>query len=400
MKNNGFTIVELMASIAILAIIITLGVCCVNVISEKILKSNYESKKSLIEIKASEYASDTGFLFTNVDNLVKLGYLSSDDKNDNVINPLNQESLNCRIVKIVNENDNLYATLTEEEECNNDSILQTNMHLGINILKTSDNSRVDNNTWINEDVILEAYFKDLNIVEDNIKKVIWRTNAFTDEKEVADGEDFRAKNKYLVSVSQIINSTYYVEIVLNDNTVYYAKTIVKVDKQAPVIYDDSIKVTLGDSLTSSDHKLKFAFTDSYGAGPSSYSVGLSPDCNVGIYEILENDKSSFEVPITAGNIYYICLKDKVGNYAEPKKVDLKDFKAPIINNIEDTLNLGKEDYEFRNNVYVDFGIFEGHVSCSPTISKKTGDYDVTCTAISKNGLSANTTFNVHHLKEE
>lgn len=138
MKKNGFTIVELLASITILAIIMTLGIVCVNIVSARILQSNYENKKSFIELKAAEYASDTGFLYTNVDNLVKEGYLSADDKNDNVVNPVTKESMNCFIVQIHNENDNLYGTLTEEEECNNDNILQTNMHLGINVIKESD----------------------------------------------------------------------------------------------------------------------------------------------------------------------------------------------------------------------------------------------------------------------
>lgn len=98
MEKNGFTIVELLASIAILAIIMTLGIICINIVSARILQSNYESKKSLIELKATEYASDTGFLYTNVENLVKEGYIVADDKNDQVLNPVTNESMNCLVV--------------------------------------------------------------------------------------------------------------------------------------------------------------------------------------------------------------------------------------------------------------------------------------------------------------
>lgn len=398
MKKNGFTIVELMASIIILAIITTLGVCCVNIVSTRIIKSNYESKKSLIEIKAAEYASDTGFLFTNVDNLVKLGYISADDKNDNVINPINQEPMNCLIVKIVNDDDNLYATLTEEKECDNDAILQTNMHLGINIFKESDNSKVENDTWVNENVLLEVYFKDLDINEDDVEKIIWKTNAFTNEKDVMNVSDFRAKNKFLIEASQIVNTTYYVEVVLKDKTVYYAKVIVKIDKQNPIVYEDEIKVTLEDALISRDNKLKVVVSDNNGSGISGYYIGDNPDCHSASYTSLSSDTTSFEVPVL-NSIYYICLKDNVGNYSEnvsAKIVDLVHFEAPTINNIADTLVLGSEDYDFKTNVEVDFGIFEGQVSCNPTISRKSGDYDVTCTAVSANGLASSTMFHVHH----
>lgn len=245
MKKNGFTIVELLATITILSIIMTLGTVCINIVSARILQSNYESKKSLIELKATEYASDTGFLYTNVENLVKEGYLSADDKNDQIINPVTNESMNCLVVQIHNENDNLYGTLTEEEECNNDNILQTNIHLGINVIKESDFFRT-NDIWTNENVTLEVYFKDLDVKENDVEKIIWETNAFKEEREVSN--DFRTKNKYFVDVSQITDTTYYVEVILKDKTKYYAKTTVKIDKQNPIVYEDEMKVSLKGTL--------------------------------------------------------------------------------------------------------------------------------------------------------
>lgn len=393
MKKNGFTIVELLASITILAIIMTLGIVCVNIVSARILQSNYENKKSFIELKAAEYASDTGFLYTNVDNLVKEGYLSADDKNDNVVNPVTKESMNCFIVQIHNENDNLYGTLTEEEECNNDNILQTNMHLGINVIKESDFFRV-NDIWTNENVTLEVYFKDLDVAESDVEKIIWETNAFKEERDVAN--DFRTKNKYFVDVSQVVDTTYYVEVILKDKTTYYAKTTVKIDKQNPIIYDDEIKVSLKGNLMDRESILKVSVSDTNGSGIGGYYVGENPNCKDVNY--VDLDDNYFEVPIT-NKIYYICVQDKVGNLSEnmsTKKVDLVNLVPPTIQNRSDNLVLGTETYDFKNNVVASFGIFEGTISCNPTISKKAGTYDVTCTALSDNGLSSTSTFHVHH----
>lgn len=393
MKKNGFTIVELLASIAILAIIMTLGTVCINIVTQRVLNSNYESKKSLIELKAAEYASDTGFLFTNVDNLVKNGYLTADDKNDNIINPVTKEAMNCLIVQVHNENDNLYGILTEEKECNNDNILQTNIHLGIHVIKESNSFRTDD-VWTNQNVTLELYFKDLDVSENEVTKIIWETNAFKDEREVSN--DFRSKNKYSVDVSQVVDTTYYAKVILKDETVYYAKVTVKIDKQNPIIYDDEMKVSLTGPLENRQNILKVAVSDTNGSGIGGYYVGENSNCREVSYVDFEGNY--FEVPVT-NKIYYICVQDKVGNISEEissKKVDLINLEPPSILNRTDNLVLGKEDYEFKNNVDVNFGIFEGTISCNPTLSKKSGNYDVTCTALSDNGLSSTTTFHVSH----
>ncbi len=395
MKKSGFTIVELLASITILAIIITLGTISINTVSDRIKASNYESKKSLIELKAAEYASDTGFLFTNVGNLVKTGYLSADDKYDNIINPITNEPLNCFIVQIHNENNNLYGTLTDEKECNNDNILQTNMHLGINVINESSFFRTTD-VWTNENVLLEVYFKDLEVPKNEVKKIIWETNAFKEEREILSEEDFFNKNKYYVDVAQIVETTYYVEVILKDNTVYYAETTVKIDKQNPIIYEDEIKVSLKNALVDKENTLKVTVSDTNGSGIAGYYVGEDPDCTNASY--VDYEDNYFEVPVT-NKIYYICVQDKVGNLSEnisTKKVDLVNFVPPSIQNRSENLVLGNEDYEFKNNVDVDFGIFEGSISCNPTISKKSGSYDVTCSAVSDNGLVSSTTFHVNH----
>lgn len=394
MKKNGFTLVELLASIVLLAIILTLGTCCIHIVSARILASNYESKKSLIEIKAAEYASDTGFLFTNVDNLVKNGYLSADDNNGNIINPITNKSMNCLVVQVTNENNNLYGTVTENEECDNGNILQTNIHLGINILKVSDNTKVEENTWVNEDVKLEVYFKDLDVSINDVEKIIWKTNAFTEEKNIEG--DFNSQNTFVVNASLLVDSTYYVEVVLKNKITYYANAHVKIDKQNPVIYEDEIKVSLKDAIAEESTTLQVSLSDSNGSGIEGYYVGESSDCANVSYTNLETNY--FEIPVT-NSVYYICAKDKVGNVSETistKKVDLLHLSPPSITNIEDVLVLGTEEYDFKKNTETDFGIFDGRVSCNPTISKKSGSYDVECIAVSDNGLSSATTFHVNH----
>ncbi len=394
MNKKGFTLVELLATIVILATVIALGVGCIQIVSTRIRNSNYESKKDLIEIKAAEYANDTGYLFTNVDNLIKMGYLSADDQKGNYLNPITNKPMNCYVVQIRNENDNLYGELTEEQECNPNDILKTNVHLGIQILKSSDRTQVENDTWVGEDIFLEVYFKDGNSKEEDVEKIIWKTNFFTEERIV--NNDFRNKNTYFVEASQILNSPFFVEVILKDKTTYYAKTNVKIDKQNPVIFKDDIQVVFLNPNTRSSSTLKTVITDAYGSGIAGYYVGENPNCQDVTY--VDRTENYIEVPIM-NSVYYICIKDKVGNISEKNstvKVDLVNYVPPQIKAIKSNLILQKEDYDFKNNIEVDFGIFNGFVSCNPTISKKMGSYDVTCTASCENGLSASTTFHVQH----
>lgn len=408
MRKKGFTIVELIAVILILGIIMTLGVSSYNTISKRVLESNYESKKRLIETKAADYASDTSFLITDIDTLVKNGYLDADNEDGSIINPLTNKKMNCDIVSISNYDGVLYATIKEGYEdaitCETEDIIKTNMNLELKIKKRSDfESRIlnyeDNPEWVDEDVVLEIVFKDLNVDENDIEKIVWRTNAFT--KEVDVNHDFREKANLLVEVAEILNTTYYVEVHLKDNVVYYAYNTVKVDKQKPIIYDDSIKVTLENAFVERENKLKFTVTDQNGSGIDSYAIIENNDCTSALYTPLDGF-GFVETTVSPNKKYYICAKDKAGNFSEEvstKEVDLTSFIPPVIHNYNDLLELEQEDYDFFTNVYVEPHIFDVTISCDPSKSLKTGEYDVVCLALSDNGLASSTTFHVKHKNE-
>ena len=57
--KNGFTLLELMAVIIVLAIIIAIAVPAYNGIKTKIDQKNYENKIDLIEVAAAKYSEDT-----------------------------------------------------------------------------------------------------------------------------------------------------------------------------------------------------------------------------------------------------------------------------------------------------------------------------------------------------
>lgn len=73
-----------------------------------------------------------------------------------------------------------------------------------------------------------------------------------------------------------------------------------------------------------------------------------------------------------------------------------DINSPVISAKSNPIGLGTQDYTFTSNVNVTFGPLGGTTTCDPAASKKTGTYDVVCTASGNNGKSSTVTFKAGH----
>lgn len=103
MNNRGFTLTELLAVIAILAVISTIA----GFSYTKIMKDNRikqcEQKVLYIEKQAIKYASDDEYfqIYDNysvdIDELVKYNYLIKDADNNDALNPLTGEDFNGKV---------------------------------------------------------------------------------------------------------------------------------------------------------------------------------------------------------------------------------------------------------------------------------------------------------------
>ena len=82
MKNKGFTLVELIAVIVIIALVLALTTGIFIGVRKNILEQVYENTINDILTKAESYAKETGMTGTidiNVVFLIKNGYLKADD---------------------------------------------------------------------------------------------------------------------------------------------------------------------------------------------------------------------------------------------------------------------------------------------------------------------------------
>ena len=123
MKNKkGFTLIELLCVIAILAVVTTIASASIVNLSNASKENLYCAKLEMIESAAKTYAvgyeyelnNSTTFydgyksLIITVNDLVESGALSP-DKDDNVLNPINNESINDMSIILYLKNNQVYV---------------------------------------------------------------------------------------------------------------------------------------------------------------------------------------------------------------------------------------------------------------------------------------------------
>ncbi|MFA5410175.1 MAG: type II secretion system protein, partial [Bacilli bacterium] len=95
-KNKGFTLVELLAVIVILAIILAVAIPGIGAIINSSKISSYNSQMSLIKKAASLYMakySNGTTISVRLDDLIEAGFIK-----DNVVNPVTGESFDTNII--------------------------------------------------------------------------------------------------------------------------------------------------------------------------------------------------------------------------------------------------------------------------------------------------------------
>lgn len=342
-KKSGFTLMELMAVIVLLSVLSVIGVSVYRTVDEKTKIQAYNNKVSYIETKAANFASDTGYLSTNVNYLVELGYIEADTKAGEVLSPIDKEKMNDYVVTITKTGDNYYAKLTTKKEENLDNIDMVNANVEIiayEVQEDGTSGEKVNESWTNKNVNLVAEFKSTAVVDKSqINKVIWHTN-------VQDIESPNNSLEYLVEAEQIISTSYRVEIMMNDGTKYEARRTVRIDKQRPIVYLKEITIENENAYTNANKKVRIMSSDQSGSGIKGYYVGTERNCTSVSYT--ENASEIYEVEKGNGK-YYVCVKDQAGNVSEDESS--KDFDISHIDTAAPSCEVKTKETPGKNNWY-------------------------------------------------
>ena len=311
-KKNGFTLVELLAVLGILAIILLIGVPVFLNLRDSVLKSERENVISYIENRAADYANDTSITVVSVEDLIKEGYVEPDDETD-IYDPVTNESFNCYIVTSVFENGAYESTMSEESigtsedgTCNS-----YESQIDLAICKYNDDMSqcdlINNDSWFREDVTLGVRYRNGEILNDSAITYDWL------------GSDGSTSSEYYISTNTnlISQNTYRVRIIA-DNKTSETTQVVSIDKQAPAV----ISATVYPDSTSwaKEKNVTIELTDYMGSGVAGIYLGDSSVCNDSLTFNNNLKDNVYTGPIGSGT-HYVCVIDKVGNISgEPYEI--------------------------------------------------------------------------------
>lgn len=314
-QKSGFTLVELMATIVVLAIIIAIAMPIYNKLSINIKEKNYTNKVKLIETAAAKYSEDTNYETMYVDDLIKDGYLDADDEDGNIYNDLTNERINCYVVKSKEEAGIYYAELLDESYQLEDNTCIANMPNTMNdklkiIMRLENGNEFEydkiSKWWTKENIILEAQ------VIGEIKDIEWyqgysQSPLDTNSKYFTDIQNNKDKRKIKVSTDSVLQQSYTVKVTLSDGKILNSTVRVYIDKIKPNFYDNN-NIENTTWVTSLSYEIKAYDNESGLLG----------------YKILDEDKecpttreayekSTRKATFTENGKKTICIMDNVGN---------------------------------------------------------------------------------------
>ncbi len=334
-KQNGFTLVEILVVIAIIALLFGIGVPTYLLVTNNMKQKSYENKVSYALSKASAWASDTGRSVVNIGHLIEEGYMEPDNEEGAYDNPVDNSSMLCYTIRI-DYNDNQYhSSLSGEEYCDY-AELESQTSIIELVQMNPQGSVLGKDVWTRDDVVLRVQFKtneDLNRYKNSIQEIIWKGNSQTER--VLVNQDFSTKNQHAIQVSQFMNTRYEVtmKIVHEGKTyIYKAYTQVKIDRQNPIVYQDEINVEHYDEWKNNAKEVQIVTSDLDGSGVYGYYVNTSSaTCSLNKSSYQPLNTSTIHLSLNQGE-YYACVMDQVGNVSDVTKifVDKVDRTAPTV----------------------------------------------------------------------
>ncbi len=314
MKNKGFTLVELLAVIAILAIIIGLSFVIYSRVQSDVLEQELKNTVSYIEVQAQNYANDTNITVVSVEDLILNGYVEPDDETD-IYNPVDNSSLNCYIVRSTYEDGEFTSTLDFETlldrnkngTCNNyekESVIS----IGVDEEGTGNYSS-EIKDWYKDDVTLAVLGENKTIFKKDGATYEWRSNY----------GGITTKDTVTTEVSEGIVSSmpYSVSVRYNENGKNInaeAQATINIDKEAPRIIAINIP---NPTQWATSRGVDITATDGNGSGLKGIYVGLDlTECTEDLDYIEIEDETKITQEVRKEGTYRACAIDNVGNVSQ------------------------------------------------------------------------------------
>ena len=324
--KKGFTLVELLAVICILAIIVAITIPSYSKIMKRSQDKQYDNKLDFIKNVALKYADDTNNTSFFIDDLIINGYLDADNDSDVIDNRDGNTVMNCYLITIEEKNGQNYAQIDAKSydingKCDLNVLNNINKYAKI-IIKNSDTNQdiiYNNETgsyWTNSNLKLELVLSDKAIEEDNNPNVEW----YSGTKKIKEGR-YLDNKEYFVSDIAYLQQNYTVKIKTN-NKVHSFTIRVYIDKNKPTFYDKDASNT--NLLNEKWEKSKVYNIQAYDneSGIKGYYLldDVSKSCNDINKDLFLTTK---KFKINKPGKYKGCIIDNAGNINESSIIDVK-----------------------------------------------------------------------------
>ena len=176
--KKGFTLIEVMATIVILAVILLIAVPIYNGVRENINESIYNSKIEEVLSKAETFASENNAFVFDIKTLIENGEISADNETGAYMDPRTNRDMRCDILNAVYKENHYEVSITESEVCYDLEELE-NLY-GMVELKLYDEAgseieKLENTDWLrNQEIHVRYEFKEeYQEYANSIESLLW-----------------------------------------------------------------------------------------------------------------------------------------------------------------------------------------------------------------------------------
>ncbi|MBE6148665.1 MAG: prepilin-type N-terminal cleavage/methylation domain-containing protein [Firmicutes bacterium] len=375
LKNKkGFTLVELLATIVLLGIILTIAVTSFSSVQGAIQKKQRENIISNVKVAAKRYVNDTEVKKVYVETLIQEGYIEADDESNQIIAPDTKESLNCYYIDYTSGEAEVKAgTEMEDGTCDYDII--SDAILNVKYCAAAEGESCSNYISIPNDWI-DAKGKDIYLKVTNVpdflegEKFKWISPLAPDVH--YEGDSYKLE----LTERNYINDVFQV-IAYKDDKPYTADARIKIDIKEPMVQDILID---NPDVWAQKKKISATIVDNE-SGLSGYAITQTNTEPTSGWITTAGNKQNIEVDVTQNGAWYIWVKDMAGN-TNLMSIDKSVIQASKIDSIAPScINSGDNTVWTNNPITITWGCDDGtgesSSGCNPAKSGSSKTFTTT-----------------------